>query len=51
MMQQKNQKDFLNKTKEEKIGRKNSEWKQVFTNLEKCFKSREEVLNLLKDFT
>ena len=51
MMQQINQKDFLNKTKEVKIGRKKSEWKQVFSNLEKFYKVREEVLNLLKDYT
>ena len=34
-----------------KIGRKNSEQKQVISNLEKLYKSREEVLNLFRDFT
>ena len=34
-----------------KLVEKNSEQKQVISNLEKLYKSREEVLNLFRDFT
>ena len=47
----KKQKLFLNKLNNVKIGRKTSEQKEVITNLNKFYQSREEVFNFLKDYT
>ena len=42
---------FLNKLNGVKMGRKTSEQKEVITNLENFYKSKEEVLNFFKDYT
>ena len=47
----KKQKLFLNKLNDVKMGRKTSEQKEVITNLENFYKSREEVFNFFKDYT
>ena len=44
------QKIFLNKLSNIKIGGKNKEQKKVVNNIEKFYKSREEVINFLKDY-
>ena len=46
----KKQKLFLNKLNDVKMGRKTSEQKEVITNLENFYKSREEVFNFFKDY-
>ena len=46
-----NQKDFLRKINEVTIGKKTSEQKKVVTNLEKFYRSREEVLNFFRDYS
>ena len=45
------QKEFLIKLNEVKIGKKNTEQKEVIKNLNKFYSSREEVINLFRDFT
>ena len=45
------QNKFINKLNNIKIGSKNTEQKEVTTNLEKFYKSREEVINFCRDFT
>ena len=45
------QNEFLNKLNEVKIGKKTTEQKEVIDNLEKFYKSREEVINFFRDFT
>ena len=47
----KKQKLFLNKLNDVKMGRKTSEQKEVITNLENFYKSREEVFNFFRDYT
>ena len=47
---QKKQRDFLNKLNNIKIGRKTSVQKELITNLEKFFKSREKVFNFFKNY-
>ena len=47
----KKQKLFLNKLNDVKMGRKTSEQKEMITNLENFYKSREEVFNFFKDYT
>ena len=44
------QKEFLNKLNEVKIGGKNNEQKGVIKNLNKFYNSREEIINLFRDF-
>ena len=44
------QNKFINKLNNIKIGSKNTEQKEVTTNLEKFYKSREEVINFFRDF-
>ena len=44
------QKKFLNKLSNIKIGGKNKEQKKVVNNIEKFYKSREEVINFFKDY-
>ena len=46
----KRQNKFLNKLSNIKIGKKTSEQKEVINNLEKFYKSREEVINFFKDY-
>ena len=43
------QNEFLNKLSNIKIGIKNKEQKEVINNLEKCYSSREEVVNFFRD--
>ena len=45
------QNEFLNKLNEVKIGKKTTEQKEVINNLNKFYNSREEVINLFRDFT
>ena len=45
------QNEFLNKLSFIKIGKKTPEQKEVITNLENFYKSREEVFNFFKDYT
>ena len=47
----KKEKIFLNKLNNVKIGKKTSELKEVITNLENVYKSREDVFNFFKDYT
>ena len=42
---------MLNKINEVKNGRENSQRKQVISNLEKFYKSRDEIMNLFRDYT
>ena len=44
------QKLFLNELNNVKIGKKTSEQKEMITNLENFYKSREEVFNFFKDY-
>ena len=46
-----NQKELLRKINEVTIGKKTSEQKKVVFNLEKFYKSREEVLNFFRDYS
>ena len=46
----KKQKNFLNKLNDVKLGRKTPEQKEVITNLENVYKSREEVFNFFRDY-
>ena len=46
----KKQKLFLNKLSDVKIGKKTFEQKEVITNFENFYKSREEVFNFFKDY-
>ena len=46
----KRQNKFLNKLSNIKIGKKTSEQKEVINNLEKFYKSREEVIKFFKDY-
>ena len=48
---QEKQKKLLKKINKVKIGGKTSEQEKVVTNLENFYKSREEVLNLFRDYT
>ena len=43
--------EFLNKLNEAKIDKKSTEQKEVINNLNNCYSSREEVINLFRDFT
>ena len=43
--------EFLNKLNEVKIDKKSTEQKEVINNLNNCYSSREEVINLFRDFT
>ena len=43
------QNEFLNKLSNIKIGKKTIEQKETITNLEKCYLSREEVINFFRD--
>ena len=45
------QNEFLNKLSNIKIGKKNTEQKNVITNLENFYRSREEVINFFTDCT
>ena len=45
-----NKNEFLNKLNNIKIGKKNTEQKEVVNNLEKFYSSREEVINFLRDY-
>ena len=45
------QNEFLNKLNKVKIGKKATEQKEVINNLNKFYNSREEVINLFRDFT
>ena len=45
------QNEFLNKLNEVKISKKTTEQKEVINNLNKFYNSREEVINLFRDFT
>ena len=42
---------MLNKINEVKNGRENSQQKQVISNLEKFYKSRDEIMNLFRGYT
>ena len=44
------QKEFLNKLNIIKIGKKTVEQKETINNLEKFYKSREEVINFFRDY-
>ena len=44
------QNEFLNKLNNIKVGRKTPEQKEVITNLEKFYNSREEVISFFKDY-
>ena len=44
------QKEFLNKLNNIKIGKKTIKQKEMINNLEKFYKSREEVINFFRDF-
>ena len=46
----KRQNEFLNKLNEVKIGKKTIEQKETIDNLEKFYKSREEVINFFRDY-
>ena len=46
----KKQNEFLNKLSNIKIGKKNSEQKEVINNLEKFYLSREEIFNFFRDY-
>ena len=43
--------EFLNKLNEVKTDKKSTEQKEVINNLNNCYSSREEVINLFRDFT
>ena len=45
------QNEFLNELINIKIGRKTLEQEKIINNLEKCYLSREEVINFFSDFT
>ena len=44
------QNEFLNKLSNIKIGKKNAEQREVIDNLNKFYKSREEVINFFRDY-
>ena len=44
------QNELLNKLSNIKIGKKNTEQKEVINNLEKFYSSREEVINFFRDY-
>ena len=44
------QNELLNKLNNIKIGKKNSEQKEAVNNLEKCYNSREEVINFFREY-
>ena len=44
------QNEFLNKLSNIKIGKKTTKQKEVINNLEKFYTSREEVINLFRDY-
>ena len=46
---QENQEGFLKKLNEVKIGRKNHEQEEVIANLEKFYRSREDVFNFFRN--
>ena len=48
---QENQEGFLKKLNEVKIGRKNHEQEEVIANLEKFYRSREDVFNFFRNWT
>ena len=47
----KKQEELLKQTNEVKIGKKTSEQKEMITNLEKFYHSRDEVINFFRDYT
>ena len=46
----KRQNELLNKIRTVKIGKKTNNQKEVINNLENVYKSREEVINLFRDY-